>query len=66
MSIKLRDYQQFELITPLMEYLEDHEGNPVVASPTGTGKSLAINGFIKQCLEGFFADAIHECQLAVD
>jgi len=53
MSIKLRDYQQFEIIDPLMQYLEEHEGNPVVASPTGTGKSLAINGFIRQCLEGF-------------
>ena len=49
MSIKLRDYQQFEIIDPLMQYLEEHEGNPVVASPTGTGKSLAINCFIRQC-----------------
>ena len=28
MSIKLSDYQQFEIIDPLMQYLEEHEGNP--------------------------------------
>lgn len=50
--ITLRDYQQHEIIDPLLDYLNDHEGNPVVASPTGTGKSLAINGFIRQTIEG--------------
>lgn len=63
MAITLRHYQQHEIIDPLMDYLMEHEGNPIIASPTGTGKSLAINAFIKQCLE---ADPTLRFLVAVD
>jgi DNA repair protein RadD len=49
--MQLRAYQQLEIIDPLMAYLCEHDGDPLVAAPTGVGKSLAINGFVKQSLE---------------
>lgn len=45
-SIVLRDYQQ-AAIDSLYEYFRTHSvGNPVIALPTGTGKSIVIGGFL--------------------
>lgn len=40
-----RDYQQFA-IEETIRYICEEEGNPVVAMPTGTGKSVVIAGMI--------------------
>lgn len=44
--MKLRDYQQ-EIIDSVVEFLWEKPGNPLVASPTGTGKTAAFNGLIQ-------------------
>jgi len=47
MAIKLRYYQQ-DAINAVMQYFYDgNRGNPIVAMPTGTGKSVVIGGFVK-------------------
>lgn len=51
--MQLRDYQQFEIIDPLIQFMDECAGNAVVASPTGTGKSVSICAFIKQCIEKY-------------
>lgn len=49
--MKLRDYQSYGIGT-IFEYFQSGKtGNPIVAMPTGTGKSLLIGGFIKQAME---------------
>jgi hypothetical protein len=45
--MKLRDYQ-LEISDAVFDYLFTKEGNPVVASPGGTGKSLTMNHIIKR------------------
>lgn len=46
----LRDYQQ-AAVNSIFEYFMDSTGNPLVALPTGTGKSVIIGDFIKRaCL----------------
>lgn len=47
--MQLRDYQQ-EAVDSTLNYLSVAKGNPVIAMPTGTGKSLVIAGFIKQMM----------------
>lgn len=44
----LRDYQEFG-VSALFRYFEENEtGNPIIAMPTGTGKSLVIAGFLQE------------------
>lgn len=50
MTLVLRDYQQ-EAIDSLYRYFEKGGRNPVVAMPTGTGKSLVIAGFAQSVLK---------------
>lgn len=45
--MQLRDYQRFA-VDSLYRYFETEKGNPVIAMPTGTGKSLVIAGFIHE------------------
>lgn len=49
---KLRDYQ-IGAVNSIFDYFRENDGNPIVAMPTGTGKSLVIAAFIKQALEWF-------------
>jgi DNA repair protein RadD len=44
--MKLRGYQQ-KVINYLWDYYRDNDGNPVIAMPTGTGKSLIIAEILK-------------------
>jgi DNA repair protein RadD len=44
--MKLRDYQ-LEISDAVFDYLFTKEGNPIAASPGGTGKSLTMNHIIK-------------------
>lgn len=50
MSYALRDYQA-EAVDALFRYFEAAEGNPLVAMPTGSGKSLVIADFGRRVLE---------------
>jgi DNA repair protein RadD len=44
---KLRYYQQ-DAIDSVYKYFSTHKGNPVIAQPTGTGKSVVIAGLLKR------------------
>lgn len=46
MQIIPRDYQT-EAIQSIFTYFATHSGNPVIAKPTGTGKSIVIAGFLE-------------------
>lgn len=45
--MQLRDYQE-ESIAAIFHYFQNNKGNPIVALPTGTGKSPTMGGFIKR------------------
>lgn len=47
--MELRWYQD-EAISALFDYFRANTGNPLVAMPTGTGKSVVIAGFAKRAL----------------
>jgi DNA repair protein RadD len=44
--VKLRDYQSYS-IKAIYDYFSKHTGNPIVALPTGTGKSVVIAEFVR-------------------
>lgn len=49
--MKLRDYQ-VAAVDSIFRYFDvGNKGNPIVALPTGTGKSLVIGSFIRRALE---------------
>lgn len=49
----LRDYQ-IAAVQSIFEYFADGgKGNPIVALPTGTGKSVVIGAFIKEALQAY-------------
>lgn len=49
----LRDYQVAAIDAPFRYFQEGNTGNPVIAMPTGTGKSPVIAGFIRRVLEQY-------------
>lgn len=49
MNIVARDYQD-AAHNALYKYFGEHKGNPVVAMPTGTGKSIVIGMFMQSAL----------------
>lgn len=48
--ISLRDYQEFASNSPFEYFEAGNKGNPLIAMPTGTGKSLVLAGIIKRIL----------------
>ncbi len=50
--IQLRYYQK-DAVDALWRYFETHTGNPIVAMPTGTGKSLVIAEFIRRACAAY-------------
>ena len=51
--MKLRPYQ-WDGICAIWDYFRNGgEGNPVVAMPTGTGKSIVIGGFVRSVFDSF-------------
>mgnify|MGYP003124919614 CR=1 FL=1 len=49
MEVSLRGYQQ-EAVDAVVKYLLEKKGNPLVALPTGSGKSHVQAGIIKELL----------------
>lgn len=50
--MKYRDYQKFAIESIFQYFRDGNTGNPIVAAPTGTGKSIMIGGFVKEaCLQ---------------
>jgi DNA repair protein RadD len=43
-------WYQIEAINSIYKYFEHNTGNPVIAMPTGTGKSHVISGFVESVL----------------
>ena len=52
MLISLRSYQQ-EAVDSICRYFQMQAGNPCIAMPTGTGKSLVIAGFLESIYRQF-------------
>lgn len=50
MSFELRDYQQ-KAVDSVFEYWHSGKSNPLVLTPTGTGKSIIVAGIIKKCFD---------------
>lgn len=51
--MQLRDYQQAAVDATLNYFINGGAGNPVVAMPTGTGKSLTIAGTVQRVMQGW-------------
>lgn len=51
--LTLRDYQQECVDAVLHYFMEGNKGNPLVATPCGTGKSLILAGMITQFMRMF-------------
>lgn len=51
--MKLRDYQEYAIKCVFDYFQAGNTGNPVIAMPTGTGKSLVIADFIRQACCGW-------------
>jgi DNA repair protein RadD len=52
MTVQFRDYQ-IAAVESIFNYYRTNNGNPIVAMPTGTGKSLVIGGFVWQSFMRF-------------
>src|SRR5690606_29731809 len=52
MSYSLRYYQE-EAILSIYNYFESNTGNPILALPTGTGKSIIIAEFLRSVFAYF-------------
>jgi DNA repair protein RadD len=52
MGLMLRDYQK-AAVDAVWGYFNGKTGNPLVALPTGTGKSLVIGGFIHSVFQSY-------------
>jgi DNA repair protein RadD len=55
--MKLRPYQT-EAVDSLYQYFGSHTGNPIIALPTGTGKSVVIAEFCRHVFEAFVGQRI--------
>lgn len=53
MKIQPRDYQAFAIDSIFQYFASGNAGNPLVAAPTGTGKSVIIAGFLDKVFKWF-------------
>jgi DNA repair protein RadD len=56
-KIQLRYYQE-EAVQAPFDYFRTHKGNPIVAMPTGTGKSVVIGETIRRVFTGYAGQRI--------
>lgn len=57
MNIIPRDYQD-AAVTSIFDYFQDKNGNPLIAMPTGTGKSIVIALFLYRVLAAYHSQRI--------
>jgi DNA repair protein RadD len=50
--MQARDYQSFA-VNSVFDYFKSHDGNPLIAMPTGTGKSVVIALFLQAVFNSF-------------
>ena len=55
--MKLRYYQQ-DAVNSIYHYFATKKGNPILALPTGTGKSVILAGFIQGALDQYAGQRI--------
>ena len=55
--MKERDYQ-LEAVNSIFTYFGSNSGNPLVAMPTGTGKSVVIGSFVRKVMTTFAGQRI--------
>ena len=48
--MQLRDYQR-EAVDSIYSYFNEHDGNPLIVMPTGSGKSFVMAAFIREVIE---------------
>ncbi|QDP52311.1 MAG: putative ATP-dependent DNA helicase [Prokaryotic dsDNA virus sp.] len=51
--MKPRDYQEYGINEIFRYFMEGNTGNPVIAMPTGTGKSIVIAEFIRRAMSQY-------------
>lgn len=50
--MELRPYQR-EAVDSIYSYFSEHDGNPLIVLPTGTGKSLVIADFVRSAIDAY-------------
>jgi DNA repair protein RadD len=58
MVLRPRDYQVYPVDKTFEYFVNGGVGNPLIAMPTGTGKSLVVGGIVKQALHEYPATRI--------
>lgn len=53
MLLKPRDYQDYATDKPFEYFINGGVGNPLIAMPTGTGKSLVVGGIVERALREY-------------
>lgn len=51
--MRFRDYQEFAIEAVFRYFEQGGEGHPIVAAPTGVGKSIMIGGFIQRVYQRY-------------
>lgn len=51
-------WYQYEAVGSLFNYFEKSNGNPIVAMPCGTGKSIVIAGFLTEVFRYFYGQRV--------
>lgn len=51
--LKFRDYQEYAIESIFKYFATNKEGHPIVAAPTGVGKSIMIAGFIQRVFQRY-------------
>lgn len=58
MRLTPRDYQSYAIDSPFNYFIEGGEGNPLLAMPTGVGKSIVVGGIVERALREWPATRI--------
>lgn len=58
MTFTLRYYQE-EAVESVFTYFASHNGNPIIAMPTGTGKSIVIAEFLRRVFHHYPDQCVH-------